>query len=42
VALLLVLYQRQSQWRHLTTGPPARLGRRPWLAFTLTGRFHEL
>jgi uncharacterized protein (TIGR03083 family) len=41
VALLLVLYRRQSQWRHIATGRLLAWGRRPWIAFTLTSRFHK-
>jgi uncharacterized protein (TIGR03083 family) len=38
-ALLLVFYRRQSQWSHILRGRMAAWGRRPWLAFTLAGRF---
>lgn len=41
VALLLVFYRRQSQWRHIARGRMLAWGRRPWLAFTLAGRFHK-
>jgi uncharacterized protein (TIGR03083 family) len=41
VALLLVFYRRQSQWRHIARGRMLAWGRRPWLAFTLAGRFHR-
>jgi uncharacterized protein (TIGR03083 family) len=40
VALLLVLYRRQSQWPHILRGHMLAWGRRPWLAFTLANRFH--
>jgi uncharacterized protein (TIGR03083 family) len=40
-ALLLVFYRRQSQWRHVARGRMLAWGRRPWLAFTLAGRFHK-
>jgi uncharacterized protein (TIGR03083 family) len=40
-ALLLVLYRRQSHWRHLAAGRMLAWGRRPWLALTLTSRFHR-
>jgi hypothetical protein len=40
-ALLLVVYRRQSQWRHLAGGRLLAWGRRPWLALTLVGRFHN-
>lgn len=39
-ALLLVLYGRESQWKHITKGRLVAWGRRPWLAFTLADRFH--
>jgi uncharacterized protein (TIGR03083 family) len=41
VALLLVFYRRQSQWSHIARGHMLAWGRRPWLAFTLTNRFHK-
>jgi uncharacterized protein (TIGR03083 family) len=41
VALLLVFYRRQSQWPHVARGRMLAWGRRPWLAFTLAGRFHK-
>jgi uncharacterized protein (TIGR03083 family) len=40
VALLLVLYRRQSQWPHILRGRMLAWGRRPWLALTLANRFH--
>jgi hypothetical protein len=40
-ALLLVRYRRQSQWRHIAAGRMLARGRRPWLALTLTERFHQ-
>ena len=40
-ALLLVLYRRQSQWRHIARGRLLAWGRRPWLALTFVGRFHK-
>jgi hypothetical protein len=40
-ALLLVLYRRQSQWRHLVLGRLVAWGRKPWLALTFAGRFHR-
>jgi uncharacterized protein (TIGR03083 family) len=40
-ALLLVVYTRESQWKHIATGRLTAWGRRPWLAFTLTSRFHK-
>ena len=40
-ALLLVFYGRQSQWPHIARGHLLAWGRRPWLAFTLTTRFHN-
>jgi uncharacterized protein (TIGR03083 family) len=39
-ALLLVFYRRQSQWPHIARGRLLAWGRRPWLAFSLAGRFH--
>jgi Mycothiol maleylpyruvate isomerase N-terminal domain len=39
--LLLVLYRRESQWRHIAAGRMVAWGRRPWLALTLTSRFHK-
>ena len=39
--LLLVLYKRRSQWPAITRGRLFAWGRRPWLAFTLAGRFHQ-
>jgi uncharacterized protein (TIGR03083 family) len=40
-ALLLVLYRRQSQWRHIARGRLVAWGRKPWLALTFAGRFHK-
>ena len=40
-ALLLVLYRRQSPWRHIARGRLVAWGRRPWLALSFAGRFHE-
>jgi SCP-2 sterol transfer family len=40
-ALLLVVYARESQWKHIATGRLTAWGGRPWLAFTLTSRFHK-
>jgi hypothetical protein len=40
-ALLLVLYARQPLWRHVATGRLLAWGRKPWLALTLTSRFHR-
>lgn len=39
-ALLLVVYRRQSQWKHVAGGRLVAWGRRPWLALTLVDRFH--
>jgi uncharacterized protein (TIGR03083 family) len=39
--LLLLLYRRQGQWRYIAAGKLLAWGRRPWLAFTLTRRFHK-
>jgi uncharacterized protein (TIGR03083 family) len=41
VALLLVLYKRRSQWPGIARGRLLAWGRRPWLAFSLAGRFHQ-
>jgi uncharacterized protein (TIGR03083 family) len=41
VALLLVLYKRRSQWPAIGRGRLLAWGRRPWLAFSLAGRFHQ-
>jgi uncharacterized protein (TIGR03083 family) len=41
VALLLVLYKRRSQWPAVARGQLLAWGRRPWLAFSLAGRFHQ-
>jgi uncharacterized protein (TIGR03083 family) len=40
-ALMLVFYRRESQWRHIAAGRMLAWGRRPWLALTLTQRFHQ-
>jgi uncharacterized protein (TIGR03083 family) len=40
-ALLLVFYRRQSQWPQIARGRLLAWGRRPWLALTLAGRFHQ-
>ena len=40
-ALLLVFYGREPQWRHIATGRMFAWGRKPWLALTLTSRFHK-
>ncbi|HVD14059.1 MAG TPA: maleylpyruvate isomerase family mycothiol-dependent enzyme [Actinomycetota bacterium] len=40
-ALLLVLYRRQSQWKHIAAGRLLAWGRKPWLALTFVGRFHQ-
>ena len=40
-ALLLVLYRRQSQWRHIAQGRLMAWGRKPWLALSFTSRFHK-
>jgi hypothetical protein len=40
-ALLLVLYKRRSQWPAIARGKLLAWGRRPWLAFSLAGRFHQ-
>jgi len=40
-ALLLVLYRRESQWKHIAAGRMVAWGRRPWLALTLAQRFHQ-
>ena len=39
-ALLLVMYGRESQWKHIPAGLAA-WGRKPWLAFTLGSRFRK-
>ena len=39
--LLLVLYSRESPWKHIAAGRMLAWGRRPWLALTLTQRFHQ-
>jgi uncharacterized protein (TIGR03083 family) len=40
-ALLLVLYKRRPQWPAIARGRLLAWGRRPWLAFSLAGRFHQ-
>jgi uncharacterized protein (TIGR03083 family) len=40
-ALLLVMYGRESQWKHIPAGRMAAWGRKPWLAFTLGSRFRK-
>jgi uncharacterized protein (TIGR03083 family) len=40
VAALLVLYQRESQWKHIAMGRMLAWGRKPWLALTLVNRFY--
>lgn len=40
-ALLLVMYGRTSPWRAALTGKVLAWGRRPWLALSLPGRFHN-
>ena len=40
-ALLLVFYKRRSQWPAVARGRLLAWGRRPWLAFSLAGRFHQ-
>jgi uncharacterized protein (TIGR03083 family) len=40
-ALLLVLYKRRPQWRAIARGRMLAWGRRPWLAFSLGGRFYQ-
>jgi hypothetical protein len=39
--ILLVFYKRQSQWPAIARGRLLAWGRRPWLALTLAGRFHQ-
>jgi uncharacterized protein (TIGR03083 family) len=38
-ALVLVMYGRESQWRHIPAGRLVAWGRKPWLALTLSSRF---
>jgi uncharacterized protein (TIGR03083 family) len=38
--ILLVFYGREPQWRQIATGRMLAWGRKPWLALTLTDRFH--
>ena len=40
-ALLLVMYGRIRPWRGALTGKVVAWGRRPWLALSLPGRFHD-
>jgi len=40
-AFLLVLYRRQSQWRHIAAGRLLARGRKPWLALTFADRFQQ-
>jgi hypothetical protein len=39
--LLLMLYRRVSLWPGILTGRLVAYGQRPWLALTLTSRFHR-
>jgi uncharacterized protein (TIGR03083 family) len=39
-AVLLVYYRREPQWKQIATGRMLAWGRKPWLALTLTSRFH--
>jgi uncharacterized protein (TIGR03083 family) len=41
VALLLVLYGRESQWNHVVRGHLFAWGRKPWLALKLAAFFHN-
>ena len=38
---LLVTYKRVSQWPAIATGKLVAWGRRPWLALSFAGRFHQ-
>jgi uncharacterized protein (TIGR03083 family) len=38
--VVLVFYRREPQWRQIATGRLLAWGRKPWLALTLTDRFH--
>jgi uncharacterized protein (TIGR03083 family) len=38
--VLLVYYRREPQWKQIATGRMLAWGRKPWLALTLTSRFH--
>jgi hypothetical protein len=38
--VLLVFYRREAQWKQIITGRMVAWGRKPWLALTLTSRFH--
>jgi hypothetical protein len=40
-AFLLVLYRRQSQWRHIAAGRLLAWGRKPWLALSFADRFQQ-
>jgi Mycothiol maleylpyruvate isomerase N-terminal domain len=40
-AFLLVTYKRISQWPAVATGRLVAWGRRPWLALSFAGRFHQ-
>ena len=39
-SVLLVYYRREPQWKQIATGRMLAWGRKPWLALTLTSRFH--
>jgi SCP-2 sterol transfer family len=41
VTFLLVVYKRTSQWPAILTGRLTAWGRRPWLALSFAGRFHQ-
>jgi uncharacterized protein (TIGR03083 family) len=38
--VLLLYYRREPQWKQIATGRMLAWGRKPWLALTLTSRFH--
>lgn len=38
---LLLVYKRRSQWPAILTGRVTAWGRRPWLALSFAGRFHQ-
>ena len=38
--VLLVYYRREPQWKQIATARMLAWGRKPWLALTLTSRFH--
>ena len=40
-SVLLVFYGRETQWKQIATGRMLAWGRKPWLALTLTSRFHS-